>query len=725
MLDGLGWEQLQDRRGLGADAGRDGRRADHHGRAVHDRHRADLDHHRAAARRARRRRLPDGRARRGAQRPALDDGRRRRPPERSRPASSSRTPPFLGAPPAGRHPGRVRAAGSRGAHLAGVRFTGTGCRRRSSPRSSRLLRAGEPFVYAYYDGIDKVAHEYGLGEHYDAELPAADRLVGDLLAVLPAGAVLAGHRRPRPGRRGRQRACTLAPEVLGHVPDAVGRGPVPLAARPARARRRRCSTPPSAPPRRRGLGAHPRAGDRRRAGSGRRSADAAAARLGDVALVARRTSPSIDPADTGRRAGRPARLADRGRDARAAARRHRRSTPRPPWQRWPACQDPDVRPPRRRPTEPVDRAASRRHRGRARRGRERRRRRSDEQTEVGRAAGQGHADRLDDQAAARGGAPGRRSTRPAATGCAEIYETSVDELADGAVARPARRARPPGPPVRRDERRPTEAELRIAQAQLVGWLEGLFHGIQATLFAQQMAARQQLEEMRRQLPPGRRPRRAPTAERGPAPTSDRYGAPDARWPRSGVPDTHGGGGDNPTGGPLDISPMMQILYRRRPGSAQATLSARCSSAASLTVVVLAVVLETGRWSRAAELSPDDAWLFLPVFVAGLIGGPGRRTELGDRHQAWSTRRCVARTCHLRRRGERRAVHALTRAGGPPSAPASRCPRPRCSCPMAQRRARSGRPAAARCGGRASPPRPRRKPVAPLRSAGQGVGSRVG
>jgi hypothetical protein len=50
---------------------------------------------------------------------------------------------------------------------------------------------------------------------------------------------------------------------------------------------------------------------------------------------------------------------------------------------------------------------------------------------------------------------------------------------------------------------PSEAELRIAQAQLVGWLEGLFHGIQTALFAQQMAARAQLEEMRRRaLPPG-------------------------------------------------------------------------------------------------------------------------------------------------------------------------------------------------------------------------------
>ena len=49
---------------------------------------------------------------------------------------------------------------------------------------------------------------------------------------------------------------------------------------------------------------------------------------------------------------------------------------------------------------------------------------------------------------------------------------------------------------------PSDVELRLAQAQLVGWLEGLFHGIQATLFSQQMMARQQLEKMRGELPPG-------------------------------------------------------------------------------------------------------------------------------------------------------------------------------------------------------------------------------
>src|SRR4051794_23298140 len=52
---------------------------------------------------------------------------------------------------------------------------------------------------------------------------------------------------------------------------------------------------------------------------------------------------------------------------------------------------------------------------------------------------------------------------------------------------------------------PSEAELRIAQAQLVGWLEGLFHGIQTAIYAQQVAARAQLEQMRRALPAGAMP----------------------------------------------------------------------------------------------------------------------------------------------------------------------------------------------------------------------------
>jgi len=56
---------------------------------------------------------------------------------------------------------------------------------------------------------------------------------------------------------------------------------------------------------------------------------------------------------------------------------------------------------------------------------------------------------------------------------------------------------------------PSDAELRIVQAQLVGWLEGVFHGIQTAMFAQQMAARAQLEERRKALPPGGTPDQRP------------------------------------------------------------------------------------------------------------------------------------------------------------------------------------------------------------------------
>jgi hypothetical protein len=83
----------------------------------------------------------------------------------------------------------------------------------------------------------------------------------------------------------------------------------------------------------------------------------------------------------------------------------------------------------------------------------------------------------------------------------EIHETSVRELAEGLSDDLRDELAKFSLPFSDDA--PTEAELRIAQAQLVGWLEGLFHGIQATLFSQQMAARAQLEELqRRGLPPG-------------------------------------------------------------------------------------------------------------------------------------------------------------------------------------------------------------------------------
>jgi hypothetical protein len=87
---------------------------------------------------------------------------------------------------------------------------------------------------------------------------------------------------------------------------------------------------------------------------------------------------------------------------------------------------------------------------------------------------------------------------------AKIFETSVSELSESLSPDLQDELKRLAPPFHTDGV-PTDAELRIAQAQLVGWLEGLFHGIQATLFAQQMQARQQLDDMRRQLPAGQMP----------------------------------------------------------------------------------------------------------------------------------------------------------------------------------------------------------------------------
>src|SRR4051794_18022908 len=83
-----------------------------------------------------------------------------------------------------------------------------------------------------------------------------------------------------------------------------------------------------------------------------------------------------------------------------------------------------------------------------------------------------------------------------------IYQTSLSELADALSPDLQEELRNFALPF--DGTTPSDAELRVAQAQLVGWLEGLFHGIQATLFAQQLAAQQQLQQMRGQgqLPPG-------------------------------------------------------------------------------------------------------------------------------------------------------------------------------------------------------------------------------
>jgi Bacterial proteasome activator len=86
---------------------------------------------------------------------------------------------------------------------------------------------------------------------------------------------------------------------------------------------------------------------------------------------------------------------------------------------------------------------------------------------------------------------------------AEIYERSIVELSEALSPDLRQELHMLALPFA-DGEIPSEGEIRVAKAQLVGWLEGLFHGIQATLFAQQLAARQQLEQMR-QLPGGTSP----------------------------------------------------------------------------------------------------------------------------------------------------------------------------------------------------------------------------
>ena len=229
-------------------------------------------------------------------------------------------------------------------------------------------------------------------------------------------------------------------------------------------------------------------------GSDRRSAPVVRARFGDVALVAHGDVSFHDPADSG-----PFELVCRHGSLTSAEMLRA------------VVGHPELSPVEHhhvRPSRIIGRTASRRdhdtRRGTARPGGRRgggwrsgRSRQGD-----GHRTGQGDAHRVDGQATARRGATRRRSTRPAANGwprstnvrspnsprrCRPTCRTSCTSLAlpfDG-----------DGPP--------TDGELRIAKAQLVGWLEGLFHGIQATLFAQQIAARQQLEQMR-ELPPGTR-----------------------------------------------------------------------------------------------------------------------------------------------------------------------------------------------------------------------------
>lgn len=139
------------------------------------------------------------------------------------PVSIQDKPAFGGSRPPVVTKAEFLGTGFTDAHLSDIRFHGW---RQSSTLVTavrRLLRSGEPFIYAYYEGLDKVAHEYGLGEYFDAELMAVDRLVGDLASVLPPGAVLvvtADHGQVDVG----DSLVTIEEDVMSHVSLLSGEG---------------------------------------------------------------------------------------------------------------------------------------------------------------------------------------------------------------------------------------------------------------------------------------------------------------------------------------------------------------------------------------------------------------------------------------------------------------------------------------------------------------------
>jgi hypothetical protein len=212
------------------------------------------------------------------------------------PESIQALPAFLGHQPPVVSKAEFAKSGFTRAHLAATRLTGYRTVSAIPVDVSRLVRSGEPFVYAYYDALDRVAHEYGLGEHYEAELIACDRLVADLLTALPQGTALLvtadhGHVDCTDGE------VEIDPEVRALVAGESGE-----------ARFRWLHSR---------LGASSDLYEAATAAHGHQAwvcgreqmiedgwfgpvvTDAARGRLGDVALVARGNRAFVDPADTG------------------------------------------------------------------------------------------------------------------------------------------------------------------------------------------------------------------------------------------------------------------------------------------------------------------------------------------------------------------------------------------------------------------------------------------
>ncbi len=222
---------------------------------------------------------------------AAGDARQTIPPQKVQPHL-----PFLGQRPPVITRAEFARTGFTLAHLDGVRLGGYRVPSTLVTDVGRLTRAAEPFVYGYYDGIDKVSHEYGIGEHYDAELAATDRIVGDVLAAVPAGTavvVTSDHGQVETAAN----VVPVADDVIAHVAFQSGEGRFRwLHARPGHA----------ALLHRAALAAHrEHAWVRTReevvdgGWLGPHVTADAMARLGDVALVAKGTIAFSEPNDTG------------------------------------------------------------------------------------------------------------------------------------------------------------------------------------------------------------------------------------------------------------------------------------------------------------------------------------------------------------------------------------------------------------------------------------------
>ncbi|MBW8827296.1 MAG: alkaline phosphatase family protein [Acidobacteria bacterium] len=212
------------------------------------------------------------------------------------PAGIQSRPAFLGHRPVVVTRAEFAGTGFTAAHLSDVRLVGWRVPSTLVTEVKHALAAGERFVYAYYDGIDKVAHEYGLSDHYDAELRAVDHLVADLIDALPPGAALvvtSDHGQVDIG----DAIVPIHQDVMAHVELLSGEGRFRwLHARPGAQQALL-----AAATRHHGEQAWVRTRDQvvDEEWFGPKVSDAAASRFGDVALAAIDPIAFEDPADTG------------------------------------------------------------------------------------------------------------------------------------------------------------------------------------------------------------------------------------------------------------------------------------------------------------------------------------------------------------------------------------------------------------------------------------------